>query len=259
MDDDNRYTLQRLATRIYKASWPTFPCRGCGHGLHKITNLNQSETETSKESHADDNFEPEWIHGNFVAISTCQNCKDNVYIVGTYGVEEMYFEDEDGIPRGEFSEVYTIKYMTPAYQLLRLPKHCPESTKLLIDEASEVFFINPDLCANRIRTSIDSLLTDQKIPRFKTNTGKRRKLATHTRIELLKSSNRDVAGLLEAVKWIGNEGSHGSSLSFADIIDGLEIYGLALDILYDKSTAAIRKKASLINRNKGIKKIPVPF
>lgn len=259
MDDDRRYAIQRLATRIYKDNWPLFPCRSCRAGLQKVTNLNQSEAEASKKLRSDDDFYPEDMYGNFAAISTCQNCKDKVYIVGGYGVEEMFLEDDEGRPQSAFTDVYMIKYMIPAFQILKLPKHCPESVQPLIDEAAEVFFVSPDLCANRIRTSIDALLTDQKVPRFRTKSGKRRRLSVHERIELFKGTNTEVAELLEAVKWIGNEGSHQSILNFADLIDGLEIYGLALKMLYDKSTVAIRKKATLINKHRGVKKRPIPF
>ena len=259
MDDDRRLALQRLVMGIYENSWPLFPCRNCGQVSQKVTNLNRSEAEASKKLHSDDDFDPEWIYGNFTAISTCQNCKDKVYIVGTYGIEWLPSEDDDGTPRADFVPSHTIKYMTPAYQAVKLPKQCPESVVRLFDEAMEVFFANPDLCANRIRTSIDALLTDQKVPRFKTKSGKRRRLGVHERIDLFKAVNTDVAELLEAVKWIGNEGSHQAKLTFADLIDGLEIYGLALKLLYDKSTAATRKKAAIINKNRGVKKRPLPF
>lgn len=247
--------LAQLAKRNAKDGFPLFTCNNCKADLQKITNLNSSESEASRALHAHDAWEPEWIEGNFTAISTCQSCSDKVYIVGTYSINEYVDEDENGNPHLDYEEVFNIKYMTPTIELLKVTSKCPEEVKKHIESAAEVIFANPDLAANRLRASIEALLTEQKTPRYKTNKkNKRYKLTTHNRIELLTEKNKEVGVLLEAVKWIGNDGSHESSLSFSDIIDGLEIYSLALSFLYDDSSAAIKKKAAIINKNKGIKK-----
>lgn len=172
---------------------------------------------------------------------------------------EGYVDDEDIPPHLEYSEVFRIKFMNPSVQILKLPSKCPAEVKAYVNSAAQVIFVSPDLASNRIRASIDVLLTEQKIPRFKVEKGKQVKLSTHKRIMLFAAKNPEVAGLLEAVKWIGNEGTHNSSLSMSDILEGLEIYSLSLDLLYGTGTAAVRKKAATINKNKGFKKSPLPF
>jgi Domain of unknown function (DUF4145) len=261
MDDAKRYMLTQLSKRNVKDNFPLFTCSNCKADLQKITNLNSSESEASKAAHNHDDWDPEWIEGNFTAISVCQNCSDKAYIVGTYGLEDyVYEDDDDGRPHWDYREVFTIKYMTPAIELLKVSDKCPEGVRDHIMSAAEVIFANPDLAANRLRASIESLLTEQKIPKTKLNKKKKRyQLTTHNRIELLTEKNSEVGMLLEAVKWIGNDGSHDSVLSFADVINGLEIYSLALSLLYDDSSAAIKKKAAIINKNKGVKKSPTPF
>lgn len=254
MDDQKKLSLIQLSGKIGKSSWPNFECPSCNNNSQKLTNLNSSESRESLAAHNEDWWDPEMIEGSFVAISTCQTCKQQVYIAGRYGVNE-YVDDEDGEPHLAYEEEYSIEFMTPAIPLLRVPANCPDEVKQYIASAAQVIFVSPDLAANRIRASIDLLLTGQKIPRTKLSNGKKVKLSTHKRIKLYAVKNPDVSRLLEAVKWIGNEGTHSSSLSMNDLLEGLQIYSLALDLLYDKSTVLIRKRAAAINKNRGIKKI----
>ena len=80
----------------------------------------------------------------------------------------------------------------------------------------------------------------------------------HHRIELLQAKGqvkyRDAADLLMAVKWIGNDGSHGDKISVSDVLDGVELMSEALDLLYETRTMDLRRKALLINKAKGVPK-----
>jgi uncharacterized protein DUF4145 len=60
------------------------------------------------------------------------------------------------------------------------------------------------------------------MPRFRNSNGKRRRLSTHERITEFRKSE-GAADSLEAVKWIGNQGSHESALSATDVLDGAEL------------------------------------
>lgn len=263
MDDERRLTLLQLSRPLTKSNWPLFKCVSCKIGAQKLVKIEATESTESSKTHKHEDWEPEWISGNFKAETNCHSCKQIVYIVGIYNLRE-YYPDYDPVAQitdpdyhhgPEYEDVHEIKYMVPAIELLRLPKKCPDNIKSYIESAAEVIFCSPGLAANKLRSSIDALLTAEKIPRYRINKkSKRERLTTHDRIVMYRRKNADVGNLLEAVKWIGNGGSHESKLSFDDVVSGLEIYGLALNLLYENSTAAIRKKASLINKNKGIKK-----
>jgi len=105
-------------------------------------------------------------------------------------------------------------------------------------------WVNPDAAANRIRVSIDDLLTALKIPQSRN---------THERINLFRKKNAKAAEYLEAVKWIGNDGSHETGLTVNDILDDLELLSYALTIIYPNRDNRIEALAKKINSNKTIK------
>ncbi len=88
-----------------------------------------------------------------------------------------------------------------------------------------------------------------------TRNGKRRTLSTHERIAALKAKQPVAATSLEAVKWVGNQGSHASfQLTATDCVESALYLDHALRVLYDTSDAEIIKKAKAVNRAKGIKR-----
>jgi hypothetical protein len=61
-----------------------------------------------------------------------------------------------------------------------------------------------------------------------------------------------VADALEAVKWIGNGGSHDDKLTATDVLDGAEILELAVKALYDRTEAELMSKVRSINKRRGL-------
>jgi hypothetical protein len=99
---------------------------------------------------------------------------------------------------------------------------------------------------------IEELLTAKGVRRTVTKNGRRSPLKTHARILEFKKGNQLAGDTLEAVKWIGNQGSHESDLTAGDILDGAELLEYALRLLYDKSDAAIARRVKAINKSKGL-------
>jgi hypothetical protein len=256
MDDKKKLSIIKLCNRVSKNRFPQFQCPNCENYSQMITNLNSSESIESQNELDHEAWDPMWIGGDFAAICACQSCGQKVYMVGTYIMDQYYEPDYtgDGRPELNYEEVYSVKYMSPAMILMALPAKCPKEVKEYIQSASEAMFTSPDLAASRIRTSIDELLTSQNVYKFKDKNGKQFRRTTHERIKLFEEKNKEVANLLEAVKWIGNEGTHDTTLTISDFLDGVEIYSLALDLLFDTKKDSIRKKAAEINKNKGTKK-----
>lgn len=62
---------------------------------------------------------------------------------------------------------------------------------------------------------------------------------------LLSFKNQEASDALEAVKWIGNTGSHEANLSVSDVLDGVEMLGHALRSIFDDQAAALKKKDSV--------------
>jgi hypothetical protein len=101
--------------------------------------------------------------------------------------------------------------------------------------------MNPPSAANRLRAGIEQLLTDLGVPKSGT---------THTRIERLAASMPDVATVLEAVKWIGNDGSHTSVLPLKEVLEGVALLERALTLVYDRSAEELDQLARKINQTR---------
>ena len=98
-------------------------------------------------------------------------------------------------------------------------------------------------------------MDDQGILRKTVGGGKIRDVSLHNRIENFRSAKpqyADAAGLLLAVKWIGNVGSHDDRLQISDVLDGIEILDYTLALVYDDTADEIKKKAAEITARKGI-------
>ena len=95
-------------------------------------------------------------------------------------------------------------------------------------------------------------LTAYGMPRFRNSNGKRRRIPTDLRIKEFSQYEGMVADTLEAVKWIGNQGSHESGLSVTDVLDGAELMSFALRQLYDKSEEQIHRQVRAVNRRRGL-------
>ena len=79
------------------------------------------------------------------------------------------------------------------------------------------------------------------------------RLSAHKRIDLLKTKQPVAATSLEAVKWLGNEGSHSSAvLTSSHCIESARYLNHALRVLCDKTDVALIKKAKVINKAKGL-------
>jgi hypothetical protein len=83
------------------------------------------------------------------------------------------------------------------------------------------------------------------------NTGKRRRLDPHRRIEILGARFPAVADHLLAAKWIGNTGVHAGILRETDIFDAMDQIEYALDELIAKRSVQLRQMANAIKKKKG--------
>lgn len=145
---------------------------------------------------------------------------------------------------------------------MKIPDRCPNEVRERIEEAARLIWADPASAANRLRSAIEELLTAQKVPRTRLVAKKggaqgrsRRRLTAHDRIELLKVKEPGAADLLEAVKWIGNSGSHESGMRVGDVLDGVALMEHALHELYDNRGKELAKMAKKINARKG----PLPL
>jgi hypothetical protein len=136
--------------------------------------------------------------------------------------------------------------------LLNPPDKTPETVRRAVEAASTLLWTDPGAAGNRLRFAIEELLTAHRVRRYSVKNGRQNRLNTHSRIELLQQRKEAAGDALMAVKWIGNEGSHADALTATDVIDGAELLGHALRLLYDDSAKQMERRIRKINKARGL-------
>jgi hypothetical protein len=101
--------------------------------------------------------------------------------------------------------------------------------------------------------AVEALLTDKHIPTYsKPAKGKSRKpLSLHDRIAVFRLKDAENAELLEAVKWLGNYGSHHmSNLKVEDVFIAADMLETVIARTYDPQPS-LAHTAKKINKKKG--------
>jgi uncharacterized protein DUF4145 len=157
----------------------------------------------------------------------------------------------DGNWYGEYDDMFQLRFALPALPIITPPAETPEAVKAAIQSASQILWTDPSAAANRLRFAIEALLTDRGIPRFPAK-GTRARLTTHARIVKFKQHEAEAGAALEAVKWIGNSGSHEDALTVSDVLDGAEMLGYALRLVYNKSDKELQRLIRSVNKVNGL-------
>ncbi|GLK17334.1 DUF4145 domain-containing protein [Herbiconiux flava] len=234
--------------------WPRVACPICDIGSVGFEKAHhypdrESQAHLDHERHYGGPYEE--LTGWFSGSLKCNEpkCGQVLAMSGKWG----YFVN-DGDPKyGQMGDAYWIQYVTPPLLLFRVPDRAPQAVMTAVTAASELLWVNPSAAANQLRQGIEALLTAKRIPKtVKTAKGKRERLSTHRRIQLYKAVQPRVGEALEAVKWIGNSGSHEAVITPSNVLEGAEILELALRDLFDQTDQQLMAKVRQINKRKKI-------
>lgn len=229
--------LIRLSSLIEEGTaWPRPLCPNCLAGHLRFASPTQVEHGQSKKAHKHPAWDPDWIHGVFTASALCENpdCGQPAVATGEYvvGWSDKH-QDDDESPRPPYSIFYTIKQIHPPLVLMQFPETTPVLVQEGVARASAVLLTDPGLAATALRLVVEQFLSSEGIPSTRP-TGSF--ISADERIKIWKTTGSDrdrVAGLLLAVKWIGNAGTHSlSKLTIREVLDGVEILDEAFHALF---------------------------
>ncbi len=193
------------------------------------------------------------ITEQFVAMLACNNanCKEHVAVCGrTNHVEDHDFEHQEL----NFARLFkpTFFYETPP--VFPIPENCPVEIEQELKRAFALAWSDIESSANRLRSAIEALLDDCEVPKTTKNKKERTKrLNLHERIDWFRTKNAKAAKSLEAVKWLGNVGSHANldNLTIDDLLDGFELFEHTIELVYVGHAEHLSKIADSINQHKG--------
>jgi len=238
-----------------KIEWP---CPNCYSSALRIDEdkFHSTETANSLNNRESEYWEIEWIHLIFSGILKCNSCGETIIMTGYGNVEHVHFYDHISNEYEEdLNEEFTPTFFHPTLKIFRISDNCPELVKNEIIDSFKLFWFDLPSCANKVRTSLELLLNEQKVNKtIVVKKGGRRRLKLHDRIVEFKKKNKQVADFLLAIKWIGNTGSHIGKLERNDLLDAYELLNFSLSKLYDSKETELEKLQKEINNRKGVRK-----
>ena len=232
------------------------PCRFCDTGNAVGTNKNNiiEETAASKRHQAEPYSSEEEYEGKFSVLFRCNStsCGEIFVAIGDiYQWELRDYNRHTGEEEFEGYEKYFKPVMfRPSIDLFRIEPLIPKRIAEELRKAFSIFFTDNNAAANRIRVTVEYLLSELKVP-TQDKRGKRYPL--HERIMILAKRKKEISNQLLAIKWIGNSGSHMEELSRGDVIDALEILEHTLHEIFVRKYKILKVKtiSAAINSNKG--------
>jgi Domain of unknown function (DUF4145) len=248
----NNMLIQRidLLKHFNSDEFPLYPCPRCQATilLEKSTLVfaESSESHCLREVGA---LEYDEVGGVFSTILKCVNhgCRETIAVVGRF--RSGGGERPDSTPYdAKFLDPH---FFTPALHIFSIPTTVPEGVRKPIVSSFSLFWADAPASANALRTSIEELLTHYSVPTAKGPSGKAGRLPLHDRIVEFQKTQPDAGTSLLAIKWIGNAGSHSTSLTKEDVISAYELLSSVLEELFHKTTARLKDLADRINQQKG--------
>lgn len=228
---------------------PEYKCPHCAKGVFRLHGeFKSQETEVSSKCHGEDWWEIECVELLFSCAMKCSSCFEIVFVVGNGVVEEEHDIDERGEWKREWVSYYRPVFFHPPLRLIAYPHKAPKNVTSPLNIAGALFFSSPALCANAIRASAEEILTWLGVPTKKRN----KFISFGDRLGLLPAEQISVKELFDAIRWIGNHGSHpGSEVMPEDAIHALEIMEFLLEEVYGERKKELKELAAAINSHKG--------
>lgn len=222
-------------------NWEPLPCPKCEYGvLESIEErYHSSETLDSLKNNEFYNNGIVYPESNYLCTEhlKCNKCSD-IVIASYERIEDVRNTDAEG---NEIS-IRTSIFYYPAPPIIKTPSSCPENIQSQLKTSFILYWVDIASCANKIRTAIERLLNHLNIPS---------KTTLHARIVAFQKANPKVGDYLLAIKWIGNAGSHDSTLDKKSVLDAYELLEYSLELLFNEREQNLNDISKRINTAKG--------
>lgn len=239
---------------FYRDELPEWQCPTCGKASLGL-NPDEFHVHDSRETanlRASDDFEFDWVTYRFSAVLSCSNkrCNEVVTMVGAGHVEQEYVPDE----RRSWESVFQPSFFEPCLIPISIPENTPTDVRTSLNRSFSLIFANHDAAANQLRVALEVLLDELSVKALDRNGGLLRladRINDHLQGDLLNYKDR-----LSAIRWIGNDGSHGNgAITVRDLLAGLELIESVLIALYPSTRPDLDELAKKVIEKKKPKKI----
>lgn len=245
--------MNRNLWRIGFDKLPSWTCPHCQRGLLQPLNNypHVEETEYSKEEQKQPESEPDWTMERFVALLKCDiaHCGEVVAVAGNR-VAELYQDYE--ARQQNWESVLVPLFVRPAPHIIPVSKNLSPACSTQLRKAFELYWLDKAACANRLRIFVERLMDHFQVPiEGLGNKNKKHRLDLSERIaefDEMKPGHKDA---LDALRHVGNYGSHEGKADDDALLDCFELLEDALAELIDEKKALLAAKAKKLIQNKG--------
>lgn len=185
----------------------------------------------------------------FSIALVCSNvsCGEKVVMLGNRESEEFW-----GHESVTYTETYLPKAIFPAPPIIDVPPDVPRPIKEAIEKSFELYWVSSGSCANMLRVSVEFILDFAGVPSEKERQiGKSDRLTLFQRIDLYKADQPQYAKVFDALRLVGNIGSHNGVVSDESILDAYELLEDALAELYAGRTMRLGAMLERLIAHKG--------
>lgn len=232
----------------YTMSWR---CPNCGSRSLECKENQFSKYEKDNFNHKDPYFDPDWIKYVFTMNLECsiKSCGCHVVCIGTGDVSMEYVDDSGG---SGYVESFYVTYFQPPLQIFTPPKKTPYWVREALTTSFSTFFSSPSTSLSTLRTALEVLLREMKVPSRGSKGGF---LPLAARINQLPKQFQEIIEPANAIRWLGNDGTHfGDIVRQTDVLNGYRIFENILNQLFPNEESSIEELVQNINKNKGIEK-----
>ncbi|MER9643200.1 DUF4145 domain-containing protein [Mesorhizobium sp. M0239] len=235
------------------SSLPKWTCPHCQKGsLHTMPGFPRvEETEYSKEEQNHPDSEPDWTVEQFVALMKCEtpSCGE---VVAVGGNRAAWLQEDCEHHRQYWESTLVCAFVRPAPHIIPVSKKLPPEGASQLKKAFELYWLDKAAAANRLRIFVERLMDHFQVPlKGKGNKTKNHTLDLSERIEEFDKMKPGHKDALNALRHVGNYGSHEGQSDTQALLDCFELLEDALAELIDEKTAMLAAKAQNLIQNKG--------
>lgn len=226
----------------YCAKSKLAPKRDANRKLMMINGLSPEHMKYHETAHYGDETE---VHTFAVALE-CTNpeCGMITIVVGRLDA----YPDYSDMVR-EYDTIVTPYFFYPHVDVVKVPGCIPKTICGEVRRSYALYFADPASAANPLRSAVECFMDE-------TNTVKKRdgkSLTLHQRLLEFKKVDSDLAELLGAVKWLGNDGSHyGHGLTHDDLLKAYDVFLHAMSKWFADPEARVKGYAKHISKGRGL-------
>lgn len=232
---------QMIDRSLYKYKFtetnpPDWMCPTCKKGILRIIDgsFKTFETRDSLRSRNHPEWDPYGVEYIYSCVLQCNNdkCQEVVSSTGSGGADIEEYYNNNGHLNQHWVDMFRPTFFEPALAIIDIPTNCPIEVAKPLQESFRLFFCSPASAGNNIRMAVESLLTQLGIPTHD-NKPKPKRLTLGARLERLPDEHSEFNTLFDAIRLLGNDGSHpDSKITTDDLMDAYELIEHVLQVLY---------------------------